>query len=191
MHNLRKNITCALFAGCFYPVPQVVCANFAPTTFNTQKMRVVLFGHSPNRIPTKLLPFTILAVLPNPNRIELAHGLLNQLWIVGEDARFEVARTVTFHADACTSEVGTANISHLPVKDKHLEMHPWTKCPFQAFKQGWVFVEVLTEGRARLLGMNEPYLNAFLDELSQDGQEGLSLRAYLDIQVFYVGSANP
>ena len=90
MHNLRKNITCALFAhklllNCnlhylhiaFYPAIKVVCANFAPTTFNTQKMRVVLFGHSPNRIPTKIFPFTCLAVLPNPNRIELVHGLLD------------------------------------------------------------------------------------------------------------------
>ena len=101
----------------FYPLPKVVCANFAPTTCKTKKVRVVLIGHSPNRIHTKIFPFTCLAVLPNPNLIELVHGLLNQLGIVGEDAGLKVARSITFHADACTGEVGTANISHLAIED--------------------------------------------------------------------------
>jgi hypothetical protein len=130
-------------------------------------------------------------VLPNPNIIELVHGLLNQLRIVGEDAGLEVARTIAFHADSCAGEVGAADVGYLIIKDQDLEMHPWTKCSLQAIKQGRVFVEVLTEGRPWLLGMDEPHLNAFFDELRQDRKEGLRLRAYLDIQVFDVGSANP
>lgn len=148
-------------------------------------------GHSPNRIPTKIFPFTCLAVLPNPNIIELVHGLLDQLWIVGEDARFEVACAIAFHADACTGEVGAADVGHLAIEDQNLEMYSRTKHPLQTIKQDWVFVEVLTEGGARLLGMDESHFNAFFDELCQDGQEGLRLRAYLDIQVFDVGGANP
>ena len=77
-------------------------------------------GHTPNRIPTKIFPFTSLAVLPNPNIIELIHGLLDQLWIVGEDASLEVAGAIAFHADACAGEVGAADISHLTVEDQNL-----------------------------------------------------------------------
>ena len=165
----------------FYPAPIVVCANYATTTLNTQKMRVVRIGHSPNRIPTKLLPFTILAVLPNPNRIKLVHGLLDQLGIVGEDARFEVARTIALHADACSGEVGTADVGNLVIKNQDLEMHPWTKRPLQAIKQDRVFVEVLAERGTWLLGVDEPHLNAFFDELRQDRKEGLRLRPDLDV----------
>ena len=106
----------------FYPAPIVVCANYATTTLNTQKMRVVRIGHSPNRIPTKLLPFTILAVLSNPNIIKLVHGLLDQFGVVGEDARFEVARTIAFHANTCAGEVGATDVGYLSVKDQDLKV---------------------------------------------------------------------
>ena len=100
----------------------MVCANFAPTTLNTQKVSVVIFGHSPNRIPTKLFPFTILAVLPYPNLIKLVHGLLNQLGIVGKDARLKVARAIAFHAYACAGEVGATDVGYLSVKDQDLKV---------------------------------------------------------------------
>ena len=145
----------------------------------------------PNRIPTKLLPFTILAVFAYPDGIKLVHGLLDQLGIVGEDASLKVTRSITFHADACTSEVGTADVGYLSIEDQDLEMYPWTKCPLQAFKQGRVFVEVLTKRWTWLLGMNEPHFNALFDELCQNRKERLRLRAHLDIQVLDVGGANP
>ena len=91
-------------------------------------MRVVRIGHSPNRIPTKLLPFTILAVLPNPNLIKLVQGLLDQLGIVGEYAGLKVARTIAFHADACAGEVGAANISHLTIEDQNFEVCCLSNC---------------------------------------------------------------
>ena len=112
----------------FYPAPIVVCANYGTTTLNTQKMRVVRIGHSPNRIPTKLLPFTILAVLPNPNLIKLVQGLLDQLGIVGEYAGLKVTRTLAFHADACTCEVGAANIGHLAIEDQNFEVCCHSNC---------------------------------------------------------------
>ena len=126
-----------------------------------------------------------------PDGIELVHGLLNQLGIVGEDARLEVARTIAFHADACASEVGAANVGYLAIENQNLEMYPRTKCPLQAVKQGRVFVEVLAKSGTWLLGVDEPYLNAFFDELRQDRKEGLHLCPNLDIQVFDVGGANP
>lgn len=204
MHNLHKTITCALFAhklllNCnlhflhiaFYPAVKVVCANFAPITFITQKMRVVLFEYSSNRVTAKGFPFAGLAVLSYPYIIELVHGLLNQIGIVGEDSGLEVAGAVAFHADACAGEVGATDVGHLAIENQDFEMHPRTKCPFQAFKQGGVFVEVLTKRWAWLLGMNEPHLNALFDESCQNRKKGLRLSAYLDIQVFDVGGANP
>lgn len=49
------------------------------------------FKNSCNRILAKVLPFTGSAVATNPNIVELVHGLLNQFWVVGEDAGLEVA----------------------------------------------------------------------------------------------------
>ena len=175
----------------FYPLPKVVCANFAPTTRNTQEMRVVLFEYSSNRIPAKGFPLAGLAVLTHPNFIELVHGLFNQLGGVGENAGLEVARTLAFHADACAGEVGAANISHLAIENQNLEMYPRTKRPLQTIKQGGVFVEVLTKRWAWLLGMNEPHFHTFFDELRQYCKEGFRLRADLDVQVFDVGGTNP
>ena len=126
-----------------------------------------------------------------PDGIELVHGLFNQFGIVGEDASLEVARSITFHADSCTGEVGASNISHLTVEDQDLEMHPWTKCSLQAIKQDRVFVEVFTERGTWLFGVDKPHLNAFFDELCQNRKEGLRLRPDLDIQVFDVGGAYP
>ena len=122
----------------------------------------------------------------NPNRIELVHGLLDQFGVVGEDSGLEVARAFTFHANACTSEVGTADIGHLAVEDQHLEMYPWTECPFKTIEQSWIFVEVFTEGWPWLLGMNEPDFDTFINKLSQDRKERLLLCVDLDIKVFDV-----
>ena len=154
-------------------------------------MRVVIFGQSPNRVAAKGFPFTGLAVFAYPDGIELVHGLLNQFRVVGEDACLEVACAIAFHADACASEVGAADVGNLVIEDQNLEMHPWTKCPFKAIKQSRVFVEVLAERRTWLLGMDKPHLNTFFDELCQDRKEGLRLRPDLDVQVFNVGGANP
>lgn len=111
-------------------------------------------------VAAKGFPFTGFAVLAYPDGIELVHGLLHQLGIIGEDAGLEVASAVAFHTDACACEVGTTDVGHLAVEDQDLEMHPWTKCPFKAIKQSRVFVEVFTKRWTRLLGVDEPYLNA-------------------------------
>ena len=144
-----------------------------------------------NWIPAKLPAFAAGAVFTYPYGIELVHDLLNQFGVVGEDAGLKIACTFPFHSDACAGEVGAADVGYLVIKDQNLEMHPWTKLPLQAFKQRRVFVEVLAKSGTWLLGVDEPYLNAFFDELRQDRKEGLRLRPDLDIQVFDVGGANP
>ena len=50
------------------------------------------------------------AVLAHPDVVKLLHGLLDDLRIIGKDARLEIALIATLHADACTREVGTADI---------------------------------------------------------------------------------
>lgn len=73
------------FRNHFLAQPQRLYTVFATTTINTQKMRVVIYGHLPYWIPTELPSLAILAMLAYPNSIKLVHGLLNQLGIVGKD----------------------------------------------------------------------------------------------------------
>jgi hypothetical protein len=155
------------------------------------KLYSILEKKSGDRVAAKGFPFAGLAVFAYPNRIELVHGLLNQLRVVGEDASLEIAGAIAFHADACAGEVGAADVGNLAIKNQDLEMYPWAKRPLQAIKQGGVFVEVLAERGAWFFGVDEPHLNAFFDELRQDRKEGLRLRPDLDIQVFDVSGANP
>ena len=110
-----------------------------------------------------------------PNGIELVHGLLNQFGVVGEDASLEVACAFSFHADACTSEVGATDVGHLAVEDQNLEMYPRTERPFKIIEQSRIFVEVLAEGGTWLLGVDEPNFDTFLDKLRQERKEGLRL----------------
>jgi hypothetical protein len=140
------------------PVP-ISCTGLKSFSFFLKK--------SGDWVTAKGFPFTGLAVFAYPDGIELVHGLLNQFGIVGEDASLEVAGAIAFHADACAGEVGAADVGNLVIKNQDLEMHPWTKCPFKAIKQSRVFVEVLAKSGTWLLGVDEPYLNAFFDELSQ------------------------
>ena len=71
------------------------------------------------------------AVLAHPNIIELLHGSLDDLWVIGQDAGFEVTLIATLHADACPREVSAADIHLLTVKDQHLEVNPGTQHPLQ------------------------------------------------------------
>ena len=154
-------------------------------------MGLNFFKKSRNQVPAKVLPFAARTMFAYPYGIELVHGLLNQFGVVGEDACLKVARAFSFLADACTSEVGTADVGLLAVEDQYLEMHPRTERPFKTIEQSRVFVEVFTESWTGLLGVDETDFDTLFDELSQDCKEGLHLRADLDIKVLDVGGANP
>lgn len=69
------------------------------------------------------------AVAACPHIVELLHGLLDNLWVIGQDARLEVALIAALHVDARPREVGAADIDLLAVKDQHLEVHPGTQHP--------------------------------------------------------------
>lgn len=70
-----------------------------------------------------------LAVAACPHIVELLHGLLDNLWVIGQDARLEVTLIAALHADARPREVGAADVHLLAVKDQHLEVHPGTQHP--------------------------------------------------------------
>ena len=57
------------------------------------------------------------AVFAHPDVVELLHGLLDDLRIIGQDAGFEVTLIAALHANACPREVSAADIYHLAVKD--------------------------------------------------------------------------
>ena len=144
-----------------------------------------------NWIGTEFTTFTGFAIPANPNIVELVHGLLNQFRIIGEDASLKVTGVLPFHPDACTSEIGTADVGKLAIENQYLEMHPWTKHSFKTIKQCWVFVKILTESWPWLFGVDETDFHSSLDQLCQNRKEWLCLRADLDIKVFDVSGANP
>jgi hypothetical protein len=54
-----------------------------------------------------------------------------------------------------------------------------------------VTVEVLSEVRAWLLGVDEAHLHTPPDKLGNQGEKGFLLVAYVNIEVLDVGCANP
>ena len=112
------------------------------------------------RVGAELAAFAGFAVQSHPHAVELLDGLRHEDGVVGEDARLEIAGVLALHADARARKICAAEIDRAAVEDQHLEVHPWTERPFQPFRQRRVFVEVLAEGRTRLLGVDEAYLHA-------------------------------
>ena len=105
------------------------------------------------------------AVAANPDVVELGHGLLNQGGVICEDASFEITGVLPFHADACTGEISATDVGKLAIEYQHLEMDSWAEHTLKAIEQSRVFVEILTESWAGLLGVNETDFDTFFDEL--------------------------
>lgn len=143
------------------------------------------------RVPAVLPPQAFRAVQSHPDLIELLHGLAHQLGFVGEDTRLEVAGVGPFHPDACAGEVRAAEIDRATVEDQHLKMDPRAEHPFQPFRQRRVFVEVLAEGGAGFLGVDEAHLHALAHQLRQHGEERQRALPHPHVEVLDVGGANP
>ena len=130
-------------------------------------------------------------MLAYPDLIKLVHRLLNDFWLISQDASLEVTRAISFHADAGTCKIGTTNIRLFAIKDHHLEMHPWAKHSLQPIIQNGEPVKVLPEVRPWLLSMNQPHSHTFLNQLSQHLQERLLCFPILDIQILDISRPNP
>ena len=138
-----------------------------------------------------VLAFAGFAVFADPDVVELLHGMLDDLRIIGQDARLEVTLIATLHADACPREVCAADIHILTVKDQHLEVNPGTQHSFQPVIKHGIPVKVLPEVRPRLLSMNQPHLNPSPNQQRNNGEKRLFLLTNLHIQVLDVSRPNP
>jgi len=120
--------------------------------------------HLLDSIAAKLLAAAFFTVGAHPKRVELFDGRFNDLRVVREDSRFEVAAEGAFHADAGSSQVCRADVSGFKVEYHHLEMHSRTHDAFEVGRKNLIAVEIFAEVRARFFCMNEPHAHAALEE---------------------------
>ena len=69
-----------------------------------------------NPVAAEGFSFALVTSSALPDAVEVVGGGIDQLGIVGEDAGFEVAVVVAFHADAGTCEVGGTDVGGSTVK---------------------------------------------------------------------------
>ena len=72
----------------------------------SQRVYHSLFLFRNDRVGTVLLSAAVLAAESGPDGVELIDGGLHEDRIVGEDARFKIAGTGSFHPQAGAREVG-------------------------------------------------------------------------------------
>lgn len=143
------------------------------------------------RIRTELPPFAGLAVFADPYIVELAHRLLHDFGLIGEDASLKVSLAIGFHADARPGEVCAADIDLLAVEDYQLEVDTRTKHSFQPIEQDGILVDVFSESWTRLFRMNKANLNATLDKLGDERKKRFLFFSHFHIEVLDVCSADP
>lgn len=117
-----------------------------------------------NSVGAKFLAAAFFAVGAHPERVELFDGGFDDLRVIREDSRFEVAAEGAFHADAGSSQVCGANIGGFKVENHHLEMHSRTHDAFEVGRENLIAVKIFAEIRAGFLGVNEPHAHTVLEE---------------------------
>ena len=103
----------------------------------------------------------------HPKRVKLFDGGFDDLRVVREDSRFEVATEGTFHADASACQVCRADVSGFKIEYHHLEMHSRTHDAFEIGRKNLIAVEIFAEVRTGFLGVNEPHTHAALEQTSK------------------------
>lgn len=127
-------------------------------------MRQLLSLRLLDSIAAEFLAAAFFAVGTHPERVELLDGGFDDLRVVREDSRFEVATEGTFHADACAGQICGADVGGFKVEYHHLEMHSRTHDAFKVGRENLIAVEIFAEVRAGFLGVNEPHTYAALEE---------------------------
>ena len=115
-------------------------------------------------IAAKLLAAAFFAMGAHPKRVKLLNSGFNDLRVVREDSRLEVATEGAFHADAGSSQVCGADVGGFKIKNHHLEMHSRTHDAFEVGRENLIAVEIFAEVRAGFLGVNESHAHAALEE---------------------------
>ena len=144
-----------------------------------------------NLISAEFLAAAFFAVGAHPKRVELFDGGFNNLRVVREDSRFEVAAERAFHADACACQVCRANVGSFKVENHHLEMHSRAHDAFEVGCENFIAVKILAEVRAGFLGVNEPHAHAALEESCELSEQRNRFAVLLHIYVLDVGGADP
>jgi len=117
-----------------------------------------------NLISAEFLAAAFFAVGAHPKRVKLFDGGFNDLRVIREDSRFEVAAEGTFHADAGSCQVCRADVGRFEVENYHLEMHSRTHDAFEVGRENLIAVEIFAEVRTGFFCMNEPHAHAALEE---------------------------
>ena len=120
--------------------------------------------HLLDSIAAEFLAATFFAMGAHPKRVELFDGGFDDLRIVREDSRFEVAAEGAFHADASACQICRADVSGFEVENHHLEMHSRTHNAFEVGCENLIAVEIFAEVRAGFFCMNEPHAYAAFEE---------------------------
>ena len=115
-------------------------------------------------ISAEFLAAAFFAVGAHPERVEMLDGGFNDLRIVREDSRFEVATEGAFHADASSGQVCRADVGGFEVENYHLEMHSRAHDAFEVGRENLIAVEIFAEVRAGFFCMNEPHAHTALEE---------------------------
>ena len=117
-----------------------------------------------NSIAAEFLATAFFAMRTHPERIELLDGGFDDLRVVGEDSRFEIAAQGTFHADASACQVCRADVGGFQIEYHHFEVYSRAHDAFQVCRKNAVAVEIFAEVRAGFFCMNEPHAHATLEE---------------------------
>ena len=141
----------------------------------------------PSGVRAEFLSSAVLALETSPNRVELVDGSIDEVGVVGEDASFEVACACALHSESGTGEVGGTDVGEFKVEDDNLEMHARAEQAFQTCEEYRVAVEIFTEVRPRLLGMDETHVTTLAHEVGQHAEE----RPLADIEILDVGGPYP
>ena len=147
--------------------------------------------HLFNSIAAEFLAAAFFAVGAHPECVELLDGGFDDLRVVREDSRFEVATEGTFHADAGSSQVCRADVGGFKIENHHLEMHSRTHDAFEVGRENLIAVEIFAEVRAGFLGMNEPHAHAALEKSCELSEQRNRFAVLLHIYVLDVSGANP
>ena len=115
-------------------------------------------------IAAEFLAAAFFAMGAHPERVELLDGGFDDLRVIREDSRFEVATERAFHADAGSGQVCRADVGGFEVENYHLEMHSRTHDAFEVGRENLIAVEIFTEVRAGFFCVNEPHAHAALEE---------------------------
>ena len=144
-----------------------------------------------NLISAEFLAAAFFAVGAHPKRVKLFDGGFNDLRVIREDSRFEVAAEGAFHADAGSSQVCRADVGGFEVENHHLEMHSRTHNAFEVGCENLIAVEIFAEVRAGFFCMNEPHAYAALEQSCELSEQRYRFAVLLDVNILDIGGANP